>query len=67
MPCRTSASADDPAIGRPSKVIVPDCGTANPEIARSVVDLPAPFDPSKVTTCPSSTVKDTPRKASISP
>ena len=35
----------------------PEAGFARPEIARSVVDLPAPLAPSKVTTCPSSTLK----------
>ena len=31
-------------------------------MARSVVDLPAPLAPSKVTTCPSSTLMVMPRK-----
>ena len=41
--------------------VVPD------QTVERVVDLPAPLAPSKVTTCPSSTLIDTPRKASISP
>ena len=45
----------------------PAAGFSRPEIARSVVDLPAPLAPSKVTTCPASTVSEMPRKASISP
>ena len=67
MPIRTIASDDRPAIGLPSKAMEPPCGTARPEIVRNVVDLPAPFEPSSVTTWPSSTAKDTPRSASISP
>jgi len=39
----------------------------SPEIDRSVVDLPAPFDPISVTTSPSSTVSETPLSASIVP
>jgi hypothetical protein len=38
-----------------------------PLIARSVVDLPAPFEPIIVTTSPSSTVSETPWSASIAP
>ncbi len=61
------ASGPRPAIDLPSNRISPAAGFAKPEIARSVVDLPAPLAPSKVTTCPSSTLIETPRSASISP
>ena len=36
----------------------PAAGRTSPEIARSVVDLPAPFEPSSVTTSPGSTASD---------
>ena len=67
MPSRTMASGPRPAIDLPSNRISPAAGFARPEIARSVVDLPAPLAPSSVTTCPSSTLSETPRSASISP
>ena len=67
IPSRTIASGPRPAIDLPSNRISPAAGLVSPEIARSVVDLPAPLAPSKVTTCPSSTLIETPRKASISP
>jgi hypothetical protein len=44
----------------------PDMRTV-PEIARSVVVLPAPFAPSSETACPSSTDRDTPCSARIGP
>ena len=67
MPSRTIASGPRPAIDLPSNRISPAAGFARPEIARSVVDLPAPLAPSSVTTSPSSTLIETPRSASISP
>ncbi len=51
----------------PSNRIAPERGATRPEIARSVVDLPAPLEPSSVTTSPSSIENVTPRSASISP
>ena len=42
-------------------------GGVRPEIERSVVDLPAPFEPISVTISPSSTVSETPLSASIAP
>ena len=47
MPSRTIASGPRPAIDLPSNRISPAAGLASPEIARSVVDLPAPLAPSK--------------------
>ena len=67
MPRRTIASGPRPAIDLPSNRISPAAGFTSPDIARSVVDLPAPLAPSSVTTSPSSTLSDTPRNASISP
>ncbi len=54
-------------IARPSKRIEPALGGVRPEIARSVVDLPAPFVPIRVTISPSSTVRLIPASASIEP
>ena len=42
----------EPAIDLPSNRMSPAAGFARPEIARSVVDLPAPLAPSSVTTSP---------------
>ena len=42
-------------------------GRSRPEIVRSVVDLPAPFEPISVTISPSSTSSVTPRSAWIAP
>ena len=47
MPSRTMASGPRPAIDLPSNRMSPAAGFASPEIARSVVDLPAPLAPSK--------------------
>ncbi len=51
----------------PAKVTVPALAGVSPEMQRSVVDLPAPFDPMSVTTSPSSTVSEMPLSASIAP
>ncbi len=67
MPMRTIASGPRPAIELPSNRMSPEVGLARPEMARKVVDLPAPLAPSSVTTCPCSTAQVTPRSASISP
>ena len=42
-------------------------GGVRPEIERSVVDLPAPFEPISVTISPSSTVSEMPLSASMLP
>ena len=42
-------------------------GGVSPEIDRSVVDLPAPFEPIRVTISPSSTVIEMPLSASMFP
>ena len=54
-------------ISLPSKSIRPAEAGVSPEMALSVVDLPAPLEPIRVTTSPSSTVSDTPLSASIEP
>jgi hypothetical protein len=51
----------------PSNWIEPSRGGVRPEIDRSVVDLPAPFEPISVTISPSSTSSDTPFRASMLP
>ena len=51
----------------PSKRIVPWRGRLMPLIARSVVDLPAPFAPMSVTISPWPTVSVTPLSAWIAP
>src|ERR1700733_5653687 len=56
-----------PAIGRPSNVMVPDFGVMNPEIARSGVDLPAPFGPRTPTHWPACAVSETSNKIWIGP
>ena len=66
MPSRATASGDFRPIGFPSKRISPDRRTV-PEIARSVVVLPAPFAPSTETDSPFSTVSDTPWSALTAP
>ena len=64
---RTIARGLKAAIDLPSNRIAPERGGARPEIARSVVDLPAPLAPSNAMTAPSSIENETPRSASISP
>ena len=67
MPLVTIWSAGTAVMSSPAKVIVPATAGVSPQMARSVVDLPAPFDPMSVTTSPSPTVRDTPARASIAP
>jgi hypothetical protein len=47
--------------------MTPRRGGVSPEIERRVVDFPAPLEPSIVTISPSSTVSDTPFRASMFP
>ena len=56
-----------PSIRLPLNVISPDLGLINPEIVRNVVDLPAPFEPIKVTISPSLTVTEISLTAMILP
>ena len=67
IPRPTIRWAASPEISRPPKRIEPLVAGVSPLIARSVVDLPAPFEPIIVTTSPSSTVSETPWSASIAP
>ena len=54
-------------ISSPPKRIVPALAGVRPEIERSVVDLPAPFEPISVTISPSSTSSEMPLSASMLP
>jgi hypothetical protein len=58
---------DSRSIAAPFMRIVPALGRTSPEIARSIVVLPAPFAPSSVTTSPALTSRLTPRNAVIAP
>ena len=52
---------------RPSNHTDPDVSGSRPEIARIIVVLPAPLEPSNVTSSPSCTVIDTECSALIRP
>ena len=67
MPRVTISCAGTRVMSSPSKTILPELAGVRPEIERSVVDLPAPLEPIRVTTSPSSTVSETPLSASIAP
>ncbi len=56
-----------PLIRLPLNRIVPLFGGSRPLSVRSVVVLPAPFEPISVTTCPASTVNEMPLTAWILP
>src|SRR5919202_683901 len=51
IPMRTISCGAVSVISVPLKTIVPCFGWLSPLIERSVVDLPAPFAPIRVTTC----------------
>ncbi len=68
MPIRTSSSGVTVlASGTPATRTVPAVGAICPEASLSVVVLPAPLGPSRATTDPRGTVKDTPRSTSMRP
>src|SRR5438093_10139767 len=62
MPSRAIDSGDRRAIGLPAKRMSPRVPTV-PEIARSVVVLPAPLAPRMATAWPSPTLSETPCSA----
>ena len=66
-PSATISCAGRPPIWRPSNATVPADGFTRPEIARSVVVLPAPFAPISAHTWPASTLNDTPLSAWMPP
>lgn len=53
--------------GRPPMSARPSSGVSRPSTALIVVDLPAPFGPTKPVICPGSTVKDSPSTATVLP
>ena len=56
-----------PSIRFPWNQISPASGLISPEMVRRVVVLPAPLVPTRVTTWPSSTVKEIPFTARTRP
>jgi hypothetical protein len=60
-------SAGRPTIELPRNVMSPALGSTRPEMARRVVDLPAPLAPIRVTTVPSGTDSEIPCSAAIPP
>ena len=63
MPSRTISCAGDVVDPPAFEQHVATRGVISPEIVRSVVDLPAPFEPIKVTISPSLTSIDMPLSA----
>jgi hypothetical protein len=66
-PKETILWAGTPLRGLPSKRTLPEVGFRRPESVLSVVVLPAPLVPMRVTTWPASTLKEMPLTASILP
>ena len=58
-PAATMRSGRAPPMSRPSSTILPAAGRSKPEIARSVVLLPAPLLPTSATIDPRATSSDT--------
>ena len=67
MPRTTRRSARSLVMSSPSNRILPADSGRMPEIARMVVDLPAPLAPIRLTISPSSTENDMSWMASIRP
>src|SRR4030088_557173 len=67
MPSRATSSGPRVLMTRPSNMTLPAVFRTVPEMARSVVVLPAPFAPSRATTLPSGTCSDTPCRALTDP
>ncbi len=66
-PISATLCAGIPPISVPRSFTDPERGASRPEIVRSVVLLPAPFDPISVTISPSLTVSEMPFNAWIWP
>src|ERR1051326_5925048 len=64
-PSRAMVSGERPTTDWPSSLMVPWLGASAPAIAIIVVDLPAPFGPTRTTISPLSTRKLTPRTAAM--
>ena len=67
MPSRTMRSVASASRRWPLKVTVPRRGRTVPRMVLSVVVLPAPLAPIRVTISPGSTESDIPRSARILP
>ena len=67
IPSFTTSWAGKCVMSWPANVIVPRRGWFSPLIERSVVDLPAPFEPIRVTISPSCTSSEMPFSAWIEP
>ena len=66
-PSCTISCASAFSIDFPFSLMLPDRARSSPEMVRSVVVLPAPFEPISVTISPSSTLSETPRRACTAP
>src|SRR5215469_12277344 len=67
MPSSTRCSGERPASERPLNAIAPPKRGTSPEMALSVVDLPAPLAPISATISPALTCISRPRSAGIGP
>ena len=67
IPARMISWVGRPWISWPSKTMRPPPAAASPVMARSVVVLPEPLAPSKVTIRPRGTLKLTPSTALMAP
>src|SRR4051812_33129105 len=67
MPARAYASAGLPRSETPSSVTRPPIGCRTPEATLSSVVFPAPLGPSRATTRPAGTRRETPRSTIESP
>ena len=67
IPSSTRWCAGTPLMSLPSNTMRPELSGTTPEIVLSVVVLPAPLAPIRVTTSPCATVHDTPLSASTLP
>jgi hypothetical protein len=63
----TSRCGGTPTMSSPSRRMLPPETARSPEMVLSVVDLPAPLPPMRVTISPSSTVSEMPFRASTLP
>jgi hypothetical protein len=67
IPILTTSCGGVSVMSSPANTIVPSRGWFSPLIERSVVDLPAPFEPMSVTISPSRTSIEIPFSAWIVP
>src|SRR5206468_11384626 len=67
MPARRIACAGRPSMRASRNVMRPPRGRSKPEIVLAVVLLPAPFAPTRQTSSPAETRRETPRRTSTLP